>query len=49
MSFHVTYKGLRQYVGSLFYAMNYMEKTWGSLSKAYEIGVKLIRVPEPGR
>ena len=49
MCFHVTYKGLKQYAGSLFFAMNYMEKTWGSLSNAYEIGVKLIRVPAPSR
>lgn len=49
MCFQVTYKGLKQYVGSLFRATSYLEETWGSVAKAYEIGVKLVLVSAPGR
>ena len=49
MCFQVTYKGLKRYVGSLFYATSYLEKNWGSVAKAYEIGVKLVLVPASGR
>ena len=49
MCFQVTYKGLKHFVGSLFSARSYLEDNWGSVAKAYEIGVKLVLVPAPGR
>ncbi|OIQ99008.1 hypothetical protein GALL_189200 [mine drainage metagenome] len=46
MRFQVSYKGLQQYVGSLFCATSYLEKQWGSVVKAYELGVKLVLVSD---
>lgn len=41
MQFRVNYKGIRYYVGKLELANAYLAKTWGSVSRAYELGVKL--------
>ena len=46
MRFQVNYKGFSRYVGSLFNATSFLERKWGSVTKAYEIGVKLIVVPD---
>ena len=45
MRFQVSYKGLPQYIGSLLSATSYLEEKWGSVVKAYELGVKLVLVP----
>ena len=45
MRFQVNYKGFSPYVGSLLSATSFLEKKWGSVSRAYEIGVKLVAVP----
>lgn len=41
MTFRVNYKGIQQYLGNLELANAYLAKRWGSVSKAYEFGVKL--------
>lgn len=46
MRFQVSYKGLQQYVGPLFGATSYLEKQWGSVVRAYELGVKLVLVAD---
>ena len=45
MRFQVNYKGLRPYVGTLINATCFLEKRWGSVARAYELGVKLVAVP----
>ena len=45
MKFQVNYKGRHRYVGTLLKATAYLEKQWGSVEKAYEIGVKLVLLP----
>lgn len=45
MKFQVNYKGCHRYVGTLIKATAYLERQWGSVEKAYEIGVKLVLVP----
>lgn len=46
MRFRVNYKGFNAYIGSLHAATSYLEKKWGSVTRAYEIGVKLVAVSE---
>ncbi len=46
MRFQVNYKGFSRYVGSLFAANFFLEQKWGSVAKAYELGVKLVAVPD---
>jgi len=46
MRFQVSYKGLQQYVGPLLCATSYLEERWGSVVRAYEIGVKLVLVSD---
>ena len=46
MRFQVSYKGLQQYVGSLLCATSYLEEQWGSVVRAYELGVKLVLVSD---
>ena len=41
MQFKVSFKGMSQFIGSLTFATNYIEQHWGSLTQAYEIGVKM--------
>ncbi len=41
MQFKVSFKGMSRFTGTLGFATSYIEKHWGSLSQAYEIGVKL--------
>lgn len=41
MKFKVTYKGIQQFVGRLAAASRFVEEHWGSVERAYEIGVKL--------
>lgn len=41
MIFKVNYKGIQRFVGKLELANAYMAKHWGSVSRAYELGVKL--------
>lgn len=45
MKFQVNYKGRNRYIGPLIKATAYLEKQWGSVEKAYAIGVKLVLVP----
>lgn len=44
MKFRVSYKGIQQYVGHLELANAYLTRHWGSVSRAYELGVKLVLV-----
>lgn len=46
MRFQVSYKGLPQYIGSLLCATSYLKEKWGSVVKAYEVGVKLVLVSD---
>jgi hypothetical protein len=41
MQFKVSFKGMSRFIGSLTFATNYIEKNWGSLTQAYELGVKM--------
>ncbi len=41
MNFRVIYKGIQQYIGQLEMANAYLAKHWGSVTRAYEFGVKL--------
>ncbi len=41
MNFRVSYKGMAQFVGRLDMANSYLKMHWGSVSRAYELGVKL--------
>lgn len=41
MQFKVSFKGMSRFTGTLSFATRYIEQHWGSLSEAYEIGVKL--------
>lgn len=41
MKFRVNYKGIQQYVGQLEMANAYLAQRWGSVTRAYEFGVKL--------
>lgn len=41
MKFRVIYKGIQKYTGQLDLANAYLAKHWGSVSRAYEFGVKL--------
>lgn len=45
MKFQVNYKGCHRYVGTLRKATAYLEKQWGSVEKAYAVGVKLVLLP----
>lgn len=45
MKFQVNYKGSHPFIGPLAKATAYLEKQWGSVEKAYEMGVKLVLVP----
>lgn len=45
MRFQVNYKGFSRYVGSLISATSFLEEKWGSVARAYELGVKLVAVP----
>ena len=45
MQFGVCYKGMQKYVGQLDAAIAYIAKQWGSVARAYEIGVKLKPLP----
>lgn len=45
MTFRVNYKGIQKYIGQLELANAYLTKHWGSVSRAYELGVKLELVP----
>lgn len=45
MTFRVNYKGIQKYIGQLELANAYLTKHWGSVSRAYELGVKLEPVP----
>jgi hypothetical protein len=49
MTFKVSFKGLQHFTGSLGFATRYMEKTWGSVTHAYEIGVRLEPVTRLSR
>lgn len=42
MQFKVSFKGISRFVGTLGYATHYIEEHWGSLTRAAEIGVKLV-------
>ena len=46
MRFQVNYKGFCRYVGSLLNARAFLEQQWGSVAQAYELGVKLVVVPD---
>ena len=46
MRFQVSYKGLPQYIGSLLCANSYLKEKWGSVVRAYEVGVKLVAVSD---
>lgn len=46
MRFQVNYKGFAAHVGSLFSATSFLEEKWGSVARAYELGVKLVPVRE---
>lgn len=41
MKFRVNYKGIQKYIGQLEMANAYLTQHWGSVSRAYEAGVKL--------
>ena len=41
MKFRVNYKGIQKYIGQLELANAYLARHWGSVSRAYEFGVKL--------
>jgi hypothetical protein len=41
MKFRVNYKGMAKFVGQLELANAYLAQHWGSVAKAYELGVKL--------
>lgn len=41
MKFRVNYKGIQKYIGQLELANAYLTQHWGSVSRAYEVGVKL--------
>jgi hypothetical protein len=41
MQFRVNYKGIQKFVGRLEFANAYVIAQWGSISRAYELGVKL--------
>lgn len=45
MKFTVCHKGIRQFSGSLTLALRYLEEQWGSATKAYELGVRLVQLP----
>lgn len=46
MKFRVNYKGIQKYIGQLEMANAYLAKHWGSVSRAYELGVKLELVQQ---
>lgn len=41
MKFKVNYKGIQKFMGQLELANAYLAEHWGSVSRAYELGVKL--------
>lgn len=41
MKFRVSYKGITRYCGNLVAVFEFMEKNWGTLQHAYELGVKV--------
>ena len=45
MRFKVCHKGIMRFCGTLVLAMGYVEAQWGSASRAYSIGVRLVPVP----
>jgi hypothetical protein len=45
MKFRVNYKGIQKFIGKLELANAYLAQHWGSVSRAYEFGVKLELVP----
>jgi hypothetical protein len=47
MKFTIAHKGILRFSGSLTSVMGYLKEHWGSAEQAYEIGVRLIRVPVP--
>lgn len=44
MQFKVNFKGINQFTGTLQVAIHYVETQWGSMTQAYELGVKLVPV-----
>lgn len=44
MQFKVNFKGINHFTGRLQVAIHYIETQWGSVTQAYEQGVKLIPV-----
>lgn len=41
MTFRVSHKGITKYCGTLVSVFDFLEKHWGSLQRAAEIGVKV--------
>jgi hypothetical protein len=41
MKFRVKYKGIQKFIGQLELANAYLTQHWGSVARAYEMGVKL--------
>lgn len=48
MQFRVNYKGIQKYIGKLEFANAYLARHWGSVARAYELGVKLELVLQRG-